>query len=108
MKKNVQDLVKSDFPIGVPVLKWKYGLYYRPNNSGYTNNILDAGFYEREEALKYCFEGEKNGSCGVYAMSLEMAINQNYLSTDKLNDWLKKIEILRPLTTVKNYNTVNF
>ncbi|MDA3910972.1 MAG: hypothetical protein PF448_06425 [Bacteroidales bacterium] len=37
----------------------KGNLYYRPNNSGYTSNILDAGAYPQEHAescAKHCDE----------------------------------------------------
>lgn len=99
--KNVQDIKIEHIPEGMPCLKWKRGLYYRPKNSGYTNSLLEAGFYPREEAISYCFstrDGEPtpvNGSCGVFAMPLWMAIEQNYMTTSKvaaIRERLREIE----------------
>lgn len=37
-----------------PWVKRKRGLFYSPNNQGYTDNIALAGFWPKEEAKAYC------------------------------------------------------
>lgn len=37
-----------------PWVKRKRGLFYRPDNCGYTGNVIEAGHYPKEEALAYC------------------------------------------------------
>lgn len=89
---NYKDLKKKDFPEGEPVLKWKRGLWYRANNCGYTDRVTEAGLYEREEALRYCFTGEKNGSCEVLAVPVRVALD-GYTTAD-LKDKLKTLQTL--------------
>jgi hypothetical protein len=112
-KKNVQDIMPDDIPDGMMCLKWKRGLYYRPKNSGYTDNLLYAGFYTREDAIKYCFYGDeqgvtKNGSCGVYAMPLWMAIRQNYYSHEKIKEIRERLNQLEPHVEEDTYDTIIF
>lgn len=106
---NMWDLKKEDFPVGVPVFKVKHDLFYKPNNCGYTNNILEAGLYEREEGLDYCFgKGDKNGRWEVCAMPIWMAVNQKYISKEKLKRWSDMIAFLSEHTDVESFNTVTF
>lgn len=73
--KKYFELVPEDFPEGEPVLKMKHGLWYRDNNSGYTDCITKAGLYDREEALKYCFnEKGQNGRYDVLAVPVRAAL----------------------------------
>lgn len=37
-------------PMAEPWVKRKHGMFYRPDNSGYTTDICEAGFYAREDA----------------------------------------------------------
>lgn len=72
-------LKREDFPEGEWVLKSKRGMWYAPDNCGYTSSVFEAGLFEREEALNYCFYSrdgaeESNGSCGVYAVPLRDAL----------------------------------
>jgi hypothetical protein len=39
-----------------PWVKRKRGYFYRPNNQGYTNNIVEAGHYPKDEAKAYAAE----------------------------------------------------
>lgn len=107
--QNVQDCKPEHFPEGVPALKWKRGLYYRPNNCGYTSDLLWAGLYSREDVMKYCFDSNgKNGSCEVYGMPLWMAIEQNYFSKKKISEIKKRVEILEQYIETEDYDTVIF
>lgn len=105
---NIFNLKKQDLPVGVPVLKYKNGLYYRPNNCGYTNSLLEAGLYNRDEAIKYCFDGESNGSCGVYAMPLSMAIEQGFWSKKKIKEHLERLNVIEKFAAVDDYKTIIF
>lgn len=78
---NYGELRPEDFPPGEPVLKWKNGYWYRDNDCGYTDRVLEAGLYEQSKALPYCFYSRdangprlKNGSCGVFAVPIRMAL----------------------------------
>lgn len=108
--KSIFELKKDDFQKGKIALKKKRGLYYRDNNSGYTEHILDAGFYDAEEVYKYCFdENGKNGKWDVFGIPLEMALEQTYVDYKKIRayefklDWIKKT-----INENVNYETIIF
>jgi len=47
---NKADLSKDEY-----FWIWKNGSYYRPNSSGYTDTILDAGIYRKHDAISAAF-----------------------------------------------------
>ena len=96
MKNNYWELKpnEEDFPPGEPVLKVKRGLWYRPDNCGYTDRVIEAGLYQREEALRYCFDGEQNGKWDVCAVPIRMAIRQSYYSRQMVNEQRERLNII--------------
>ena len=110
--KNVQDVTLQDvlnLPEGEPILKWKQGMFYRPRNSGYTNHVMDAGFYTREECIKYCFDSDgNNGKSDVYAMPLSLAMEQNYISAAKIVEYQSKLEKMTFTKPPLTYDTMVF
>jgi hypothetical protein len=46
-----------------PWVKRKRGYFYRPDNCGYTSDILQAGHYPKEEAKAYCAESGGEVTC---------------------------------------------
>ena len=93
--KNFYQLKPEDFPIGEPVVKEKNGSWYRANNSGYTGDLSNIGLYDRDNAIKYCFDDKvKNGCYGVIAVPIRLAIkNCGYKSIDIK----RKIETLQAI-----------
>lgn len=88
-------LKPSDFPLGEPVLKMKVGYWYRPNNCGYTDRIYDAGFYERDEAIKYCFNSDgKNGKCDVLAVPIREALRNSGLRKSRIAEIRRNLDLL--------------
>ena len=73
---NYWELKPKDFPPGEPVLKMKRGSWYKKDNCGYCYDYdyARAGFYERDEAIRYCFDGDKNGVCDVLAVPIRLAM----------------------------------
>ena len=108
MKNSVHELKPSDFPDGVPALKWKRGLFYRANNSGYTDHFMDAGLYTKEDVLSDCFSGETNGKHDVYGMTLDMALRQKCFSREKWIRYQGRLNEIFPYITVEDYNTMIF
>ena len=104
------DLKKKDFPKGEPVLKMKRGIWYRPENNGYTQSLLEAGLYRREEALEYCFDSKgKNGHCGVCAVPLREALKHNYYSHERIKRYKGRLDLLLKYVEKKEeYDTVIF
>lgn len=98
-----------DFPLGEPVVKQKKGLFYRPNNRGYTDRLIEAGLYEREEALKYCFDQNgKNGDCGVIAIPIRLAVKQSNYSREKIANQRQQLNILEKYVTEEKIDVVVF
>lgn len=50
-----------------PWVKRKRGYFYRPNNAGYTSNIIEAGHYPKDEAKAYCVGREGEVTCAPLA-----------------------------------------
>ena len=108
-KNNVQDLTPADFPPGVPAFKWKRGLFYRSNNSGYTDRLIEAGIYTREDVIGDCFDSDGvNGSCDVYGMNMEMALRQNFYNKDKIYLLRHQLDILEKYATEFAEETIIF
>lgn len=98
-----------DFPLGEPVLKQKRGLFYRPNNNGYTNELIEAGLYEREEAINYCFDQNgKNGYCDVLAIPIRVAIERNNYCRDRIAKQRAQLDIIEKYVTEDKIPTVVF
>jgi hypothetical protein len=108
VKRNVQDLKPSDFPDGVPAFKWKRGLFYRPNNCGYTDRLIDAGLYTKEDVIQDCFNGDKNGHCDVYGMTMEMALRQGNYDKDKIQRYRDQLDIFEKYVSDEKIETVIF
>lgn len=64
----------------------KNGYYYRPNSCGYTSNLLEAGLYDKAEAM----ESQDMSSGEVKAIPLSDKIDTNiqYLN-DEINNAMK-------------------
>lgn len=106
-QKPYKQLTPDDFPPGEPVLKWKNGSWYRPNNCGYTDRITEAGLYTREEAIKYCFETRdgklyQNGSCNVYAVPIRMAVASSGYTTHDIQNKISQLKALMPYVPESN------
>lgn len=95
-KKNWYDLKPQDFPENEPVLKMKRGLWYRPRNSGYTDDIMKAGFYEREDSIKYCFNDikTKNGQNNVLAVPIRVALKHHFMDKRRVKEYREKLDII--------------
>ncbi len=103
------DLKPSDFKKGVPALKMKRGAFYAPENTGYTNNIMQAGIYDGEEVRNYCFDSNgENGKNDVFGITIEMAMEQNFISQDRINKYRKRLELFEEFVTSDKYDTVRF
>jgi hypothetical protein len=99
--KNWWELTPEDFPPGEPVLKQKRGLWYRDDNSGYTDRVTEAGLYEREAAIRYCFKADgKNGHCDVIAVPVRLALGG--YTVKELEAKREKIEKLIPFAIVSD------
>ena len=109
-KRNVQDIFVTDLPEGVPCLKWKNGAYYRPDNVGYTTNLLQAGLYSRKDVIEDCFYNGKgkNGKFEVYAMPLGMAFRQDYLSLKRIDEYIERLNIFKKYCKYKSFDTTIF
>lgn len=82
--KSYFDIRFEDLPEGEPVLKFKSGMWYRPNSYGYTNNPIEAGLYTKEEAA-HCFDKKgDNGNCGVYAIPIRKALDEAPVTKNKI------------------------
>lgn len=102
------DLKRRDFPKNEPVLKMKRGLWYRPNDCGYTDNILEAGFYEREDGLDYCFDSNgKNGKYGVLAVPIREAIRNRGLKREDLAEKIENIKRFYSYTHQRSGSSTN-
>lgn len=103
------NLKPSDFKRGVPAMKMKRGSVYCPNNRGYTDNILQAGLYDGEEAVKDCFDSTGyNGHCGVFAITLEMAMEQHFISKQRIKEYRERLDLFESLLPPDNYETTVF
>jgi hypothetical protein len=49
---NTDDIRKKWDAMPGPWVKRKRGMFYRPNNRGYTTNVSEAGLFTKEDALK--------------------------------------------------------
>lgn len=93
--KNWYELKPEDFPPGEPVLKMKRGLWYRDNNSGYSEDFSTAGLYDREEALQYCFDDNgKNGYCDVIAVPIRLAIQRDGFTQESFRRRIKNLQAI--------------
>lgn len=98
-----------DFPLGEPVVKIKRGLFYRPNNSGYTDRLIEAGLYDREGALKYCFdENGKNGRYDVVAVPIRLAMKQANYCRDRIAKQRVQLDELEKYVEEDKIETVVF
>ena len=100
--KNYWDLKPEDFPMGEPVLKMKNGYWYRPDNNGYTDDIMKAGLYEREKALANCFHGKdrrENGNCEVLAVPIRLAIKEHCMSRKRIQEYRERLDELEKYVT---------
>jgi len=88
---------KSDFPEGEPVLIWRVprGAYWCENRSGYSDSVLNAGLYTREEAFEICFDSTGlNGAHENFAVPLREALSRTKWSREALRLLQQRINIL--------------
>jgi hypothetical protein len=102
MHKNYWQMTPDDFPEGEPALKQKGGLWYRPNNNGYTDRVTEAGLYTREEVIKDCFHEEEgkvtNGYCNVLGVPVRYDLS-GYTTTNLISK-IENIKKLMPYAEV--------
>lgn len=87
------ELKRSDLREGELYLKIKHGLYYRPNNSGYTSVILFAGWYTKDEVSECFDENGKNGNYNIFCQKLED--EASYYTEERIEELKEKLEILK-------------
>ena len=94
-------LKPEDFPEGEPVLKMKRSAWYRDNNRGYCYdfNLTEAGLYDRDEAIRYCFYEEagefRNGHCDVIAVPIRQALENYYWTKEAIDRKIERLKELR-------------
>ncbi len=67
-----------------------------------------AGLYDREEALNYCFDGENNGYCDVYAVPIRKALDEGFFGPKRIAEFRKRLALFKKYVSDDDVATVIF